>query len=75
MPVACTSSPNCTVAGSRIGLRNWTSVLKLPGSRGCSAARHRAFVHIPWAIAVGKPNALALSECMWIGFMSPDTDA
>ena len=63
------------MAGSRIGLRNRTSVLKLSGSRGCSAARHRALVHIPCAIAVGKPNAFALSECMWIGFMSPDTEA
>ena len=30
-------------------------------------------VHMPWAIALGKPNALALSADMWIGLTSPET--
>ena len=40
-----------------------------------SAARQRAFVHIPWAIARGKPNAFAVKACRWIGLWSPDTEA
>jgi hypothetical protein len=44
------------------------------GSRLSIAARQRAFVHMPWAIAEGNPNRRALSECRWMGFMSPDTE-
>ena len=43
--------------GSRIGFLKRTSAVNASGSR--SAARQRAFVHIPWAMARGKPNGLA----------------
>ena len=35
----------------------------------------RALVHIPCAIAPGKPSGFAVSECMWIGLRSPETPA
>ncbi len=62
-----------TVAGSRIGRLNATSTVNAPGSCGPSAARQRALVHIPWAIAEGKPNSRAVSGWTWIGLRSPDT--
>ena len=65
---------NSTRPGSPIGLRKATSTAKASGSRPSSAARQRALVHIPCAIALGKPSGLAVSECMWIGFRSPDTE-
>ena len=64
---------NSTRAGSRTGLRKRTSTSKLSGSRLCSCASARALVHIPWAIALGKPSGFAVSECMWIGLRSPET--
>src|SRR5881394_25060 len=66
---------NSTLPGRRIGLRKRTSTLKASGRRPSSAARQRALVHIPWAIALGKPSGFALSACMWIGLRSPDTAA
>ena len=66
---------NSTRAGSRIGLRKRTSTAKASGRRPSSAARQRALVHIPCAIAPGKPSGFAVSECMWIGLRSPETDA
>ena len=47
---------NVTRPGSRIGFLKLTSTVYASGS-GSSAARHRAFVHIPCAIACGKPNS------------------
>ena len=69
------ASQNSTVPGSRIGRLNATSTVNASGSLGSSAARHRALVHIPCAIADGKPNSRALSGWMWIGLRSPDTEA
>ena len=65
-----------TVLGSRTGLANHT----------CDVARRRPWrprarpacgrtVHIPCAIARGKPIARAVRACRWIGFTSPDTAA
>ena len=65
--------PNSTLAGSRIGLRNRTTASKDSGVRLSRAARARALLHIPCAIAAGKPSGFAVSECMWIGLRSPDT--
>ena len=67
-------SQNSTVAGSRIGFLNVTCTANAAGSRDSSAARQRAFVHIPCAIAVGNPNSRAVRGCTWIGFRSPDTE-
>ena len=67
--------PNSTLPGSRIGRRKATSAVKASGRRGSSAARQRALVHIPCAIAAGKPSGFAVSECMWIGLRSPETAA
>ena len=50
---------------------NATSTVNASGSRGSSAARQRALVHIPCAIADGKPNSRALSGWTWIGFSRP----
>jgi hypothetical protein len=62
------------VPGSRIGRLKATSTENgSSGSSGPSWARQRATVHMPCAIAVGKPNSLAVSGWMWIGFRSPDT--
>ena len=52
------ASPNVTFEGSRIGFLKRTSTVNASGSR--SAARQRAFVHMPCAIARGKPNAFAV---------------
>jgi hypothetical protein len=52
-----------------------TSTLKESGRRLSSAARQRALVHMPWAIAPGKPSGFAVSACMWIGLRSPETAA
>ena len=38
-----------------------------------SAASARAFVHMPWAIAFGKPSGFAVHSDMWIGLRSPET--
>ena len=51
-----------------------TSTVNASRQLGPSAARHRALVHIPWAIADGKPNSRALSGWTWIGFRSPETE-
>ena len=66
---------NSTLPGSRIGLRKRTSTAKASGRRLSSAARQRALVHMPCAIAPGKPSGFAVSECMWIGLRSPETAA
>ena len=71
----CAGCANSTLAGSTIGRRKRTSTAKASGRRLSSAARQRALVHIPWAIAAGKPSGFALSECMWIGLRSPETAA
>src|SRR5664279_4458284 len=68
-------APKRTEEGSRIGLVKRTSIRYASGRRGSSAASTRACVHIPWMIARGKPNALPPSAEVWIGLMSPDTDA
>src|SRR5690606_19775546 len=65
----------CTVDGSRIGERNVTSATYDSGSFGASCARHRAIVHIPWAIRRRKPNARAARSETWIGLRSPETAA
>ena len=52
--------PNETVVGSKTGLRNSTFASYASGSRFCNAARARDFVHMPWAMFVGKPNAFAV---------------
>src|SRR5206468_904270 len=66
---------NAAFAGSRIGFAKRTSTEKFLGSLPSSAARQRAFVHIPCAIARGKPKSLAPRSCMWIGLRSPETSA
>ena len=43
------------------------------GSEDPSAARQRALVHIPCAIADGNPNSRAVRGWTWMGFRSPDT--
>ena len=57
--------------GNRIGRLNATSTVHASGTSGPSAARQRALVHMPCAIADWKPNARADSEWMWIGLKSP----
>ena len=57
------------------GFLNRTSTVTASGSRPSSAARQRAFVHIPCAMARLKPNSLALNGCRWIGLRSPETAA
>ena len=73
--VALGALANSTRPGSRIGLRKRTSTAKASGRRLSSAARQRALVHMPCAIARGKPSGFAVSECMWIGLRSPETAA
>ena len=41
--------------------QDFSSTSEITGSRFCSAASARDFVHMPWAMLVGKPNALAVS--------------
>jgi hypothetical protein len=52
---------------------NETSTVNAAGSRPSNAARQRAFVHMPCAIALGKPNILAVSLYRCIGLRSPET--
>ena len=51
------------------------SIANVSATRPSKAARQRALVHIPWAIAPGNPNRRAESGCRWIGLRSPDTAA
>ena len=49
--------------------------LSAAGGLPCSAATARAAVHMPCAIARGKPKAFAVHGCRWMGFTSPLTRA
>src|SRR3954468_3909508 len=64
-----------TVEGSSTGLANATDQSKESPRAAPTEASARDAVYIPWAIARGKPNALAASADRWIGLWSPDTDA
>ena len=70
--VRCELDP-APAAGSACG--SATSTAKASGRRLSSAARQRALVHMPCAIAPGKPSGFAVSACMWIGLRSPETAA
>ena len=63
------------VEGRSTGCSKRMSVVCAAASRPSSVARHRAAVHMPWAIARGNPNARAVSGLRWMRFTSPDTDA
>ena len=69
------SARNSTRPGRKIGLRKLTSTRKASGRRLSIAARQRALVHIPCAIARLKPSGFAVQACMWIGLRSPETAA
>src|SRR4051794_28501656 len=64
-----------TVDGSRTGLANVTDQSNASPRAAPTVARASDAVSMPWAIARGKPKALAASDETWIGLRSPDTPA
>src|SRR5690606_8922349 len=66
---------NAALAGSSTGSLNRTSSSNASGSLPSNAARLCALVHMPCAIALGKPSSLAVTGYRWIGLLSPETAA
>src|SRR5438094_10033249 len=63
------------VEGRSSGDLNSTDAVNASGRRAASAARQRAFNHMPWAMARRKPNNRAASGLRWIGLTSPEIAA
>src|SRR4051794_39194784 len=64
-----------TVDGSSTGLKKSTDQSNASPRAAPTPARASDAVYMPWAIARGNPNALAVNEDRWIGLWSPETAA